>query len=148
MIVLLRDVTTLKTLDQLKTEFVMIASHELRSPLTSISMSIGLLDERVKDQLAEDDRQLLDVVQEELERLRKLVNELLDLSKIESGKVEIEMAPTPVTSFLEAVVAPFRPQAQKQGIALTVKIEDGLPPVKADSNKIAWVVANLLGNAL
>ncbi|HVX61598.1 MAG TPA: ATP-binding protein [Pirellulales bacterium] len=147
-ILLLRDVTTLKTLDQLKTEFVMIASHELRSPLTSISMSIGLLEERVKDQLGEDERRLLDVAQEELERLRKLVNELLDLSKIESGELVIEAAPTPVGPFVEAAVAPFRPQAEKQGIDLTVKMEDGIPPVRADANKIAWVVGNLLSNAL
>jgi NtrC-family two-component system sensor histidine kinase KinB len=147
-ILLLRDVTTLKTLDQLKTEFVMIASHELRSPLTSISMSIGLLEERVKDQLGEDERRLLDVAQEELERLRKLVNELLDLSKIESGELVIEAAPTPVGPFVEAAVAPFRPQAEKQGIDLTVRMEDGIPPVRADADKIAWVVGNLLSNAL
>jgi NtrC-family two-component system sensor histidine kinase KinB len=147
-VVLLRNVTKLKELDRLKTQFVMTASHELRSPLTSIAMSIELLRERAADKLAEPDRELLEVAHEELERLQKLVNELLDLSKIESGRIEMAFAETPIAVMLEAAVAPFRGTAEEKGLHLTVDPKPDVPPVWADANKLAWVVTNLVGNAL
>ena len=147
-IVLFRNVTKLKELDRLKTEFVMTASHELRTPLTSISMSIELLRERLGKSAAEADRQLLDVAHEELVRLRKLVEELLNLSKIESGKIEMEFAEVSLPALLQAAVVPFQSQAQRQGLELSVDVEQGVPPVKADANKLALVVTNLVGNAL
>ncbi len=147
-IVLLRDVTRLKTLDQLKTEFVMTASHELRTPLTSIAMSLGLLEEQAHEKLGQNERQLLEVAHEELARLKWLVEELLDLSKIESGKLEIELAPTSIESCLRAVVPALRTQAAEKGIRLSLDVKEDLPPVAADANKIAWVAANLIGNAL
>lgn len=147
-IVLFRNVTKLKELDRLKTEFVMTASHELRTPLTSISMSIELLRERLGKSAAEADRQLLDVAHEELVRLRKLVEELLNLSKIESGKIEMEFAEVSLPALLQAAVVPFQSQAQRQGLELSVDVEQGVPSVKADVNKLALVVTNLVGNAL
>lgn len=148
LVVLFRNVTALRELDRLKTEFVMTASHELRSPLTSIAMSIELLRERAPDKLDASDRQLLDVAHEELERLQTLVEELLDLSKIESGKFEFEFADVSVSTVLETAVAPFQAQAEERGIDLTVDVKQGTPPLRADPNKLTWVVTNLVGNAL
>jgi NtrC-family two-component system sensor histidine kinase KinB len=147
-IILFRNITALKELDQLKTEFVMTASHELRSPLTSVAMSIGLLRERASSTLDDSGKQLLDVAHEELERLRALVEELLDLSRIQSGKLEIEFADVSIPTVLEAGVAPFRGQAQGLGIDLTLKTVNDLPTLRADPNKLVWVVTNLVGNAL
>jgi NtrC-family two-component system sensor histidine kinase KinB len=147
-IVLFRNITAMKELDRLKTEFVMTASHELRSPLTSIAMSIGLLRERASTMLDESGKHLLDVAHEELERLRALVEELLDLSKIQSGRLEIEFADVSIPMVLEAAVVPFRVQAQELGIDLTLKVPRELPTMRADPNKLAWVVTNLVGNAL
>ena len=132
----------------MKTEFVMTASHELRSPLTSIAMSIELLREQATDKLDENGRQLLEVAHEELGRLRALVEELLDLSKIESGKLEMEFAEISVASVLESAVAPFRAQAKEQSIELKLNLKKELPPLQADPNKFTWVVTNLVGNAL
>jgi len=148
LVVLFRNVTALKELDRLKTEFVMTASHELRSPLTSIAMSIELLRERSRQQLDEAGRQMLEVAHEELERLRALVEELLDLSKIESGRLEMEFADITVAMVIETAVAPFRVQAREQGITLNTNVSAGLPPLHADPGKLAWVVTNLVGNAL
>ncbi|MBI2480182.1 MAG: HAMP domain-containing protein [Planctomycetia bacterium] len=147
-VVLLRNVTKLKELDRLKTEFVMTASHELRTPLTSIGMSVELLRERLGDQVNESDRQLFDVAHEELERLRKLVEELLNLSKIESGKLEMDFAQVSLSEVVRTAVAPFQAQVERQGLELSVETEDDIPPVTADANKLAWVVTNLVGNAL
>jgi NtrC-family two-component system sensor histidine kinase KinB len=141
-------VTKLKELDRLKTEFVMTASHELRTPLTSIGMSVELLRERIGDQANDADRQLLDVAAEELERLRKLVDELLNLSKIESGKLEMDFANVSLSEVIRTAAAPFQTQAEQQGIQLSVEAEVDIPLVKADANKLVWVVTNLLGNAL
>lgn len=146
-VVLLRNVTKLKELDRLKTEFVMTASHELRTPLTSIAMSIGLLCERA-EKLDPPDRELLEVAHEELARLRTLVEELLNLSKIESGRLEMEWAEVAVETVLQTAVAPFRAQAQEQSLELTCQVDPDIPPLRADPNKLTWVITNLIGNAL
>lgn len=148
LVVLFRNVTALKELDRLKTEFVMTASHELRTPLTSMAMSIELLREKASGKLDEAGQQMLEVAHEELERLRTLVDELLDLSKIESGKFEIELSDVSIPTILEGAVAPFRAQAKELSIKLNVSSKEGLPMLRADPNKIAWVVTNLVGNAL
>lgn len=90
-VLLLRDVTRLKELDRMKSEFVMTASHELKTPLQSLRMSIDLLKEGAADKLDDKQRQLLDAADEELARLKSLISDLLDLSKIEAGKVEMEL---------------------------------------------------------
>jgi len=147
-VVLFRNVTKLKELDRLKTEFVMTASHELRTPLTSISMSVELLRERLRDKGTEAERQLLEVAHEELGRLRHLVETLLNLSKIESGKIEMEFASVALSHVVRTAVAPFQSQAEQRGLELIVEIEDGIPRLKADADKLALVVTNLVGNAL
>lgn len=147
-ILLLQDVTTLKELDRLKDEFVMTASHELRSPLTGIAMSIGLLAENARDKLSESDQALLEAAQEDVYRLRALVNDLLDLSKIESGRIEMEFEPVEVELLMEKAVSTFIGQAEREGIELTWQAPAALPAVRADPNKITWVLTNLIGNAV
>ena len=94
-VLLLRDVTRLKELNQLKSEFIMKASHELKNPLTGLTMNIALLRESVLAGLKEKERQLLESAEEDLRRLRALVNDLLDLSRIEAGKLTMEIVPLP-----------------------------------------------------
>jgi NtrC-family two-component system sensor histidine kinase KinB len=147
-VVLLRDVTRLRELDRLKSEFVMTASHELRTPLTSITMSIGLLRERMADKVSPSDRELLNAAHEETVRLTQLVNELLDLTRIEAGKIEMEYAEVSPATLLLGAVAPFRSQAQEKSVELALDVPEGLPAVRVDANKMTWVVTNLLGNAI
>ena len=99
-VLLLRDVTRLAELDRLKSEFVMTASHELRTPLTSIGMSIDLLLEGATKKLNEKEQQLLSAAHEDLQRLKVFVSNLLDLSKIEAGKMEMEFSSIPVRAAL------------------------------------------------
>ncbi len=147
-VLVLRDVTRLKELDRLKTEFVMAASHELRTPLTSMGMSIDLLLENAKQKLDEKEQQLLLVAHEELERLKALVSNLLDLSKIEAGKMEMDMERVSAHLLCEKAVAVMKPQAEEKQVELTVKLADGVTDVRADPNKITWVLINLISNAL
>lgn len=147
-VLLLRDVTRLKELDNLKSDFVMMASHELRTPLMSIGMSIDLLLERAVEKQNEEDQKLLYAAHEELQRLKSLVNDLLALSKIESGKIEMEFDHINIPPLFEKVVSDMRTQADDKSIELTFKVPDTLPTVKADAHKIAWTITNLIANAL
>jgi NtrC-family two-component system sensor histidine kinase KinB len=147
-VLVLRDITRLKELDRLKSEFVMTASHELRTPLTSIGMSVSLLMESAAAKLTDQERELLDVCHEEVNRLKALVNDLLDLAKIEAGKLELSLEPV-APGFLSLQASTMiKTQADAKGIALTVEVPEDLPEVLADSNKIVWVLVNLLANAV
>jgi NtrC-family two-component system sensor histidine kinase KinB len=147
-VLLLRDVTRLTELDRLKNEFVMTVSHELRTPLTSIGMSIDLLLESTIQKLNEKEQQLLSAAHEDLQRLKVFVNNLLDLSKIEAGKMEMEYASIPVRLLFEKVVTVFKTQAEEKAVVFSYHVPEALPNVKADDNKITWVLTNLISNAL
>ena len=147
-VLLLRDITRLAELDRLKSEFVMTASHELRTPLTSIGMGIDLLLESAPKKLNDKEQQLLSAAHEDLQRLKALVNNLLDLSRIEAGKMEMEFSSSPVRPLFEKVVDSFKIPAEPKGVVLSSDARAGLPDVKMDGNKIAWVLTNLISNAL
>lgn len=147
-VLLLQNVTKLKELDQMKSDFVATASHELRTPLTGMSMSINLLLENTQDKLSESEKELLEVASEDVERLRNLVNDLLDLSKIESGRIEMEFTEVEIGFLLEKAVSLLAVQAQEKEIELTQTAPADLPPVEVDPNKIIWVLTNLIANGL
>lgn len=147
-ILLLRDVTALRELDRLKSEFIATASHELKTPLTSMGLSVGLLRERAAVKLSEREQELLAAAAEDVERLTDLVHDLLDLSRIEAGKLELDRAEVPVARLVERAVERLRLQADEAGVALAVDVPDGLPLVVADPTRVAWVVTNLVSNAL
>jgi NtrC-family two-component system sensor histidine kinase KinB len=147
-LLLLRDVTRLKELDRLKSEFVATASHELKSPLTGIGMSLALLREELGDKLDGRQRELLEVADEEVARLKALVAELLELSRIEAGRIELSFEAVEVSALFDQVERAFAAQLGDRGVLLEREIDDGLPRVRVDRGKIAWVLANLVSNAL
>ncbi|MBN2378276.1 PAS domain-containing protein [candidate division WOR-3 bacterium] len=147
-VILLQDITRLQELDRLKSEFVMAASHELRTPLTAIILSLGVLEENVSSKLGTKDKELLGASLSEAERLRSLVNDLLDLSRIESGKMEMRFEPVEVSSLARKAIAMLEGQAEEKGIELREELDENLLYVKADADKIIWVLTNLIGNAL
>jgi NtrC-family two-component system sensor histidine kinase KinB len=147
-VLLLRDVTRLKELDQLKSEFIMKASHELKNPLTGLTMNISLLRESSSEHLGQKERQLLGGAEEDLRRLRGLVNDLLDLSRMEAGRLTMEIATASLAAITERCLLALRSQAGQAGIELSAALPDSLPPVLADPNKILWVLTNLVTNAL
>ncbi|MCK8825044.1 HAMP domain-containing sensor histidine kinase [Fuchsiella alkaliacetigena] len=147
-ITLLDDITHLKEIDDLKSDFVSTASHEFRTPLTSMNMGLSLLLEETPGGLNKNQHDLLAAAYEDCQRLIELVDDLLDLSKIESGEIQIEFDDVDLADLVEASVRPLQKQAQEQQIELLKKIPADLPPVKADPNKIVWVLSNLIGNAL
>ncbi len=147
-VVLLRDVTRLTELDRLKSEFVMTASHELKTPLTSIGMSIDLLLEGAFKKLSDKEQQLLSAAHEDVQRLKALVNNLLDLSKIEAGKIEMEISSISLHALFERVLSAFGASADEKGVSLFSHSPETLPNAKADFDKMIGVLTNLITNAL
>jgi PAS domain S-box-containing protein len=147
-VTLVQDITKLKEVDQLKSQFVSTAAHEFRTPLTSISMGAGLLLEQQIGPLNEDQNELVAAIKEDEERLTALVSDLLDLSRMESGKIEMDYEEYEITEILNHGVNPFKPQVEKIGGELIIDIPNDLPKVRADFNKISWVVSNIVGNAV
>jgi NtrC-family two-component system sensor histidine kinase KinB len=134
--------------ERLKSDFVMAASHELRTPLTGLGMSVDLLLEHASQALREEDRELLQAAHEEVHRMKALVNDLLDLSKIEAGRIELEFESVPVPTLFDHVTAVFKSQIDMKEITLSSRLTGDLADVRADANKVTWVLTNLISNAL
>lgn len=147
-VLLLRDITRLRELDRLKSEFVMTASHELRTPLTSLNMAVNLLRESAGTKLSGQERALLEASHEDVQRLRALVNDLLDLSKIEAGKLELAFEPVQPRFLGDQALSVIKTQAGSKGIELNLGVPEDLPAVTADPHKMVWVLVNLLANAV
>jgi len=148
MVLVFRDITRFQELDRMKNDFVMAASHELRTPMTGIEMSLGLLDEKLGERLPPDQRRLLETAQEDVARLKALISDLLDLSRLESGRIELQFVRVFLKPMFQKTLDIFANQARERDIRLTCEVPDDLPAVRADPNKIAWVLSNLVSNAI
>ncbi|HZE72517.1 MAG TPA: ATP-binding protein [Pyrinomonadaceae bacterium] len=147
-VTLLEDITHLREIDQLKTEFIASASHELRTPLTSVQMGVYLLLEGAAGELNPKQTEILDACREDCERLDKLMRDLLDLSRIEAGESQPELAPIQTRDLITAEAGELRPQVESKGLAFRVDVPADLPTVKADRSQIERVLANLVINAI
>jgi NtrC-family two-component system sensor histidine kinase KinB len=147
-VTLLQDVTRFKDLDRMKSEFIATVSHELRTPLTSLSMGIDILSQGVVGAVNQRQRELLIAAKDDSERLRKLVKDLLDLSKLESGKYEMKKEFVDFRKLVAEAVRPLRLPFEEKQIQLEFYIPERLPALFADSHQLIWVVTNLLSNAL
>ncbi len=133
--------------NRLKGEFVSMVSHELRTPLTSIQGYIALLLQGESGELAAEQREFLIVVQNNAERLLALINDLLDLARIEAGRIELHRATLDLARLVQDVARALRPLIEGKQQQLTLDLPPALPPVWADANRVAQVVTNLLSNA-
>lgn len=147
-VLLLKDISQLKEFERLKSEFVMAASHELRTPLTSLGMGIDLLIEHAMQFLPEREKELLHAAHDEVHRMKSMVHDLLDLSKIETGRIDLEFEKVPVASLFEHARDIFKGQVNMKHINLSIDETEFMPLVRADTNKIIWVLSNLISNAL
>jgi two-component system, NtrC family, sensor histidine kinase KinB len=145
---LLHDVTQLKHMNEMKRGLISTVSHQLRTPLTSIRMAIHLLLEEKVGGLTEQQTELLLAAREDSDRLHAILNDLLDISRIESGKARMECAPVDPHAMILDALEPFRTAAQDRGVTLRAEIPDELPDVLADTTRIGHVFGNLLSNAL
>src|SRR5580765_526637 len=146
--VLLQDVTRLRRFEELKNDVVATIAHEFRTPLTSLRMAVHLCTEQVAGPLTEKQAELLHAAREDCDRLQAMVDDLLDMSRIESGRVELYPLPTSTGVLAESAVEQFKAEAEARGVRLSA--DAAIPEVKvlADHERVGHVFANLVGNAL
>jgi PAS domain S-box-containing protein len=144
---IVRDVTDRKHLEQLKDEFVSTVSHELRTPLTAIKGFIELVVDGDAGPLSDAQREFLQIAARNTDRLGNLINDLLDVNRIECQQFEIRSEPTDLGAVLEDVVATFRPLAQAKGLEFRFHI-DSLPQLLGDGPRLVQVFSNLISNAI
>jgi len=147
-VIVLRDITEQKHVEKMKSEFICNITHELRTPLTSIKNSIGILSSQVAGSLTEDQEEFISITKRNVERLRLLINDVLDFSKLESGRMKINKVLTDLCSLGEDVLQAIESQSMEKKIKL--QHEFGKPSIKtyADPERIEQVLTNLLGNAI
>jgi NtrC-family two-component system sensor histidine kinase KinB len=146
--VVLQDVTRLRLLDQVKSNLVATASHELKTPLTSIRLAVHLLLEEAVGPLTPKQMELLLDARENSERLLAMVNNLLDLARLEKGSRQMDVRPESVDSLLQGAADAVRPRAEDKGVEIAVEVPSGLPPVAVDATRLGHALRNLLDNAL
>jgi signal transduction histidine kinase len=146
--VLLQDVTRLRLLDQVKSNLVATTSHELKTPLTGIRLVIYLLLEEKVGTLTPKQLELLVDARENSERLLAVVNNLLDLTRLEQGPRQLDVLPETPDSLLQAAAEWAHPRAQDKGVEIVLDVPPGLPAVAADAIRLGTALGNLLDNAL
>ena len=147
-ITLLEDITHLREIDRLKSEFIATASHELRTPLTSVQMGVHLLLEGALGELTDKQNEVLQACRQDCERLDKLMRDLLDLSRIEAGESQPQLATVSAKDLLTTAVKELRPQVEAKGLEVHFEVPVDLPSVKVDRLQIERVIGNLVINAL
>ncbi|KJZ63982.1 ATP-binding protein [Pseudomonas fluorescens] len=147
-VMVLHDVTEQRAFERVRSEFVLRASHELRTPVTGMHMAFGLFRERAH--FAKDSREadLLDTVNEEMQRLMQLINDLLNFSRYQNGLQKLTLAPCSSEDLLEQARERFAGRAEEQGIDLLVEVQGPLPRLQADQPQLDRVLDNLIDNAL
>jgi signal transduction histidine kinase len=145
---ILKDVTQMHEQQELKRDVVATVSHQLKTPLTSLRMSIHLLLEERVGPLNDTQTDLLLAAREDSERLVSILDELLDLHRIESGKSNLSLEPVPPQALVRDAIEPFLVEAKDKGVALLNAVGNDLPDVMADAGKIRHVLSNLISNAL
>ncbi|WJN59495.1 MULTISPECIES: ATP-binding protein [unclassified Pseudomonas] len=147
-VMVLHDVTRLRAFERVRSEFVLRASHELRTPVTGMHMAFELLRERLHFQPDSREEDLLHTVGEEMHRLLRLIDDLLNFSRYQSGLQKLELQPCNPAELLEKAARRFAHKAEEQQVELRVEPAEDLPQLQLDCMQLDRVLDNLIGNAL
>lgn len=138
----------LKRLDDMKSEFVSSASHELRTPLTSIKNAVDIIAGGKAGEVSEQQRRFLSMARRNINRLSDLINDLLNISRIEAGRMDLHYSDLDISECVGNVMNTLRSQADEKAISLNVEITGDLPTAFADPSRVEEVLINLVGNAI
>lgn len=147
-IIILKNVTRYEERDTAKTNLLATVSHELKTPLSSINLSVKLLEDSRLGELSEAHRKIIRTVRQETSRLSKMVNELLDFSQTESGNIKLKIERTGADSIIDYALTSLILLISDKKIAVETSIQPELPPIIADIEKTVWVLVNLITNAV
>jgi two-component system, NtrC family, sensor histidine kinase KinB len=146
--VIVQDVTRLRRFDELRNDMVATVAHEFRTPLTSLRMAIHLCVEGAAGELTEKQLDLLGAAREDCERLQAIVDDLLDLARLQAGRIEIDREPVRPESLVERAVDAQRGEAERVGVHLETRVTPSIDAVLVDRSRIELVLDNLVSNAL
>lgn len=147
-VILLQNITPYKELDFAKTNFIATVSHELKTPISSIKMSLQLLENEQVGTLNPEQQSLIEGIKEDAGRLLKITGELLNMTQVESGTIQMNVIPSDVNEIVEYAVTANKSAAEQKQIQIKISIPHNLPKLFADNEKTSWVLTNLLSNAI
>lgn len=147
-VIMLKNVTEYKELDSAKTNFIATVSHEFKTPISSIKMSLQLLENEQIGNLNEEQKKLIESIQDDSNRLLKITSELLNVTQVESGSINVNAYPTAISSILDYALNANKVAAEQKGITLQVIAPGSSLKILADMDKTAWVLTNLISNAI
>ncbi|WP_221393638.1 ATP-binding protein [Dyadobacter sp. NIV53] len=147
-VIILKNITPFKELDFAKTNFIATVSHELKTPISSIKMSLLLLENQNTGHINTEQQQLIESIREDSDRLLKITGELLNMSQVETGNIQLNIQLSRPEQILEYALEAVKVQAEQKQIGLYIDKAEDLPDVKADTEKTAWVLINFLTNAI
>ncbi len=147
-VIILKNITEFQQLDEAKTNFIATISHELKTPISSIKMSLKLLEDDRIGQVNTEQRQLLGNIDDDTRRLLQITGELLDMAQVETGKLNLNFGSTHPQNIVDYAVKAVKFTAEQKQVTISVSYEENLPEVRADLDKTTWVLINLLSNAI
>ncbi|HEU4717786.1 MAG TPA: ATP-binding protein [Bacteroidia bacterium] len=147
-VIVLKNITQFRELDLAKTNFIATVSHELKTPISSIKMSLNLLEDQRVGMLNEEQKKLIGYIRDESNRLLRLTGELLDISQVETGKIVLDIRSARPAEIIGYAVKAIEPQARQKNVTIKSVLPESVPDVLADTEKAAWVLINLLSNAI
>lgn len=148
MVTMLNDITKQRELEKMKENFLSGISHELRTPLVAIEKSVSLILSKATGELSEPQSQFLSIAERNLKRLTLLINDLLDLSKLEANRMELKREQTSLDNIITDAIESLTNLANTKSIKFEKNLQENLPSVSADPNKLIQVLNNLMGNAI
>jgi len=147
-VIILKNITEFQQLNDAKTNFIATISHELKTPISSIKMSLKLLEDSRIGDVNPEQRQLLENIDEDARRLLQITGELLDMAQVETGKLQLNFGSTHPINIVDYAVKALKTTADQKHVTINVQCDQDLPSVQADLDKTTWVLINLLSNAI
>lgn len=147
-VIVLRNITPFKELDTAKTNFMSTISHELKTPLASSDFSLKLLEDERVGNLNDEQKQLVQSLKDDNKRLLRILSELLDMSQVESGRLQLNISKVSPYTVVEKAEQFVQNAARDKSISIKKSVADNLPSINADEEKLIWVLNNFLTNAI
>ena len=147
-IIILKDITTFKESNDAKSKFIAVVSHELKTPLSALNMSLMLLRDSRFGLLSPEQEKITASMKQEVHRLVNMVTELLDLSKVESGKINLDKKSVSPAVLMEYAIAPVQGKFEEKNINIVKHIDENMPDILVDPEKVSWVLINFMTNAI
>ena len=147
-VILLKDITPFKELDTLKTNFIGTVSHELKTPISSILMSLNLLEDKRVGAINDEQQQMIQSIKEDTERLLKITGELTNITQAETGNIQLTIQSSSPKDIVELAVSANKNKATQNNIEIEIDCLETVSSVLADTEKTAWVLNNFISNAI